>query len=365
MRHAKLSPSAAERWMSCPGSVHLAPDVSSTGASSVYAENGTAMHEVAEMCLRKNIAPQSFIGKTVNARVVTAAMVEIIQVYVHYIRSLSGQKFYEEKVTLAAVINDCYGTADCIVFENNTMRVIDFKTGGGFLVEAENNKQLMCYALGAYIKYSPVYDITAIALTIVQPPKGNIDACIITLDELVAFAESLKLAYAAIQNEPDKFVPSTAACKWCPAKASCPALARLANAAAAIDFRSITIETLDEWLTALPLLNMFITAVEAKAKDILLSGGTIFGWKVVEGRKTRTWADEQAAEIWLKNKGYKNIYTTPVLLSIAQIEIALKEEHLDLTALTAVRFGHPTIVKETDPRVSVDKNLSAKKDFGG
>ncbi len=48
--HALLSPSSAERWMQCPGSVALsygAPD-----SSSEYADEGTAAHELAAMCLR-------------------------------------------------------------------------------------------------------------------------------------------------------------------------------------------------------------------------------------------------------------------------------------------------------------------------
>lgn len=362
MAHAKLSPSASSRWMTCPGSVHLAPDVKG-GSSSIYAEKGTAMHTVSDDCLTKRLEPKSFIGKTVNGHIIVQDMVEIVQVYVNYIRSLKGHKFYEEKVTLAEVINDCWGTADAIIIEGSLMRVIDLKTGGGVRVEAEGNTQLLCYALGAYLKYAPAYDINTMTLTIVQPPMGNIDSWTISLEELLAFAEALKLSYAAIQNEPNKFVASDKACKWCHAKTQCPEMKRLANEAAAIDFKVMDVDTVEEWLPKLPLLNAFIEAVEAKAKDTLLTGGSIPGWKVVEGRKTRGWTDIPKTELWLKQQGYDQIYTKSVLLSVAQMEIALKGESLDMTPLITIGTGQPTIAPEKDKRSSVDKNLSAKKDF--
>lgn len=362
MAHAKLSPSASSRWMTCPGSVHLEPDIKG-GGSSVYAEKGTAMHEVSEQCLIQNIEPKSFIGKKANGHIVTNEMVECVQVYVNYMRSLEGHKYYEEKITLVEVINDCFGTADGVVVHGGLMRVIDLKTGGGVRVEAEKNTQLMCYALGAYLKYSPVYDIDTITMTIVQPPMGSIDSWTINLDDLFAFAEELKKSYSAIQNEPDKFVASDKACKWCHAKSKCPEMTRLANDAASTDFANLDADGIDSWMPKLGLLKTFIDAVEAKAKDTLLSGGSVRGWKVVEGRKSRDWVDQAQVEVWLKQQGYDQIYTKPELLSVAQMEKALKGEVIDLSSVIKISYGSPTIAPEKDKRPSVDKNLSAKKDF--
>ncbi len=50
MAHARLSPSAAERWMTCPGSVKLSEGREDKG--SAYAAEGTAAHELAEHILR-------------------------------------------------------------------------------------------------------------------------------------------------------------------------------------------------------------------------------------------------------------------------------------------------------------------------
>jgi len=47
--HAKLSPSSAARWMTCPGSVALSEGIEDT--SSKNADEGTMMHAFAAMCL--------------------------------------------------------------------------------------------------------------------------------------------------------------------------------------------------------------------------------------------------------------------------------------------------------------------------
>ena len=52
--HARLSPSAAIRWINCPGSIRLSDQVPPAG-SSEYADEGTAAHALAELKLRAEI----------------------------------------------------------------------------------------------------------------------------------------------------------------------------------------------------------------------------------------------------------------------------------------------------------------------
>ena len=51
MDHAVISPSAADRWIHCPGSVALTKDLEDKG--STYAAEGTLAHSICELKLRK------------------------------------------------------------------------------------------------------------------------------------------------------------------------------------------------------------------------------------------------------------------------------------------------------------------------
>lgn len=87
MAHAQLSPSSAERWMTCPGSVALskgAPDDSSS-----FADEGTDAHELAAKCLESGKDAADFIGETMGkGNVVGADMAFHVQGYVDYVRDI-------------------------------------------------------------------------------------------------------------------------------------------------------------------------------------------------------------------------------------------------------------------------------------
>ena len=62
--HAKLSPSGAHRWMACPGSIVLESNIPDKG--SVYADEGTAAHELAAWCLKDNMDPSNYLNEKIS-----------------------------------------------------------------------------------------------------------------------------------------------------------------------------------------------------------------------------------------------------------------------------------------------------------
>ena len=75
-----------------------------------------------------------------------------------------------------------------MIVGDETLTVIDFKYGVGILVDAENNPQMMCYALGALALFDGIYDIREVSMTIFQPRRDNISTYTIAKEELLRWA---------------------------------------------------------------------------------------------------------------------------------------------------------------------------------
>lgn len=362
--HAKLSPSGGEKWMTCPGAVHLEATVPDTDQSSEHAARGTAIHELSERCLNNETLPHVYIGEVINKLTIDEDMAECAAVYVNYVREIVGMKLYEKRVSLEHIIPDCFGTVDCVAMRPGHLIVADLKTGAGVPVSAEDNKQLQIYALGALKEFDWIYEFEKVTLVIVQPPLQSISTWTITVDELNEFAEELKAAYAAISNEPNKYVLSEKGCRWCKAKPVCPEQKRIAQEAAAKDFSSMMAQDVAESLELVPLLKQFIAAVEGFAKDSIITGNAIPGWKVVEGRRSRAWKDENQVIKFFTSKGLDHqIFTEPELLSVAQLEKKMKAVDVEFGDLIEVRTGQPTLAKDSDKREAIENGNRAAKDF--
>lgn len=361
MAHAKLSPSASATWMTCPGSVHLPPDPGSD-KSSEYAAKGTTMHSLSEKALSSGVQPSMFLGQVIDGYTIDQTMVDITTTYVEFVRSLPGLKRFEVKVSVQEIIQDCYGTADMLAMRPLHLTVGDLKTGSGNRVDAKDNTQLLIYALGAFLKFDPLYDFESVSMVIVQPPMENISTWTISRSELLEFADQLREAERRINEEPETYVLSEKGCKWCRSKSSCPEQRKLASQAAAIDFKT-TKDDLSDYMSMVDHLRGFCDAVENAVKEKLLAGVQVPGWKVVEGRRSRSWKDENVVKAALLEQGLTNIFTQPKLLSVAQMETALKKTGVDLEQYIEVKAGNPTVARESDGRSSTNKAEQAAKDF--
>ena len=159
--HSSLGASSASRWMACPASIPLSEGIEDS--TSVYAEEGTAAHEVCEMLLKGEILPESLNGFNVDHE-----MIEHCMMYVDYIneRSEDAEVYIEERVDLSHIDPSMFGTNDAAIYRPfKTLEVIDFKYGQGLAVDAEENVQLMYYALGMVKDM----DVEKVKMTIIQP----------------------------------------------------------------------------------------------------------------------------------------------------------------------------------------------------
>jgi hypothetical protein len=164
--HALLNASGSARWIPCPGSVALTKDMPEENSS--YADDGTRMHTA---------AAEMLLGQPLSV-LLDEEEQDIVQTYVDYVRREADghQLLVEQRVDYSDVIDvpDSFGTSDAVIFAGDTIVIVDLKTGRGVKVDAEENTQLMLYALGAISTFGVLGHFTEAKLVIVQPRLDHI-----------------------------------------------------------------------------------------------------------------------------------------------------------------------------------------------
>lgn len=357
--HARLSASGSHRWLYCPGSVKAEESLPNT--TSYHAEEGTAAHELAELALMGSGNTRDWLGKQLpesNAFTVTDEMANAVQVYVDYVRGFSGEHAYEQRIDFGDWVPEGFGTADAVIVQDDKIRVIDLKYGRGLRVDAEENTQAILYALGVYAEHELFIDIKNVVITIVQPRLDHIDEWEISISELLKRGEWIRQR-AEEANSPDaERVPGEAQCLWCKAKATCPALMKFTNAAIMSDFETLDLVNVDrltdsqlrQALDSKKLIIGWLDAVEMYIKERVENGGSFEGYKMVEGRSSRSWSDEKLAIEVLESELGEQAWEKK-LLSVAKAERSLGKAKLGVISDLVLRSsGKPTLVPESDKR---------------
>ena len=138
--HARLSPSSASRWVACPGSLRLIGERGIKDTSSRAAEEGTAAHELLEVCLLHGKPPIDYLGVRFNpcefephGFLVDKEMVDYItEVYnwtVDRVTRTKGKLFSERRVKPGDMFgrSDCQGTADVTIIHAPYITMGDLK----------------------------------------------------------------------------------------------------------------------------------------------------------------------------------------------------------------------------------------------
>lgn len=363
--HALLSASSSERWMRCPGSVAASKGMEDKG--SIFAAEGTAAHALAEHCLVNVVHPSDCVGQVFEGWTVDEEMAEHVQTYVDYVRQLTGEHFYEVHVDFSPWVSEGFGTSDAVVINTGekSITVIDLKYGKGVEVDADNNSQAQLYALGALNEYGDMCDIETINVVIVQPRRDHISEWQTDVKSLMTFAaKATQSAEEALKPNAKRY-PGEKQCQWCQAKATCPALKDYTEQALMVQFDDIsptalkpvdqlTDEQLTQALEAKKLIVGWLDAVEQRITDKLVDGEAFPGYKLVEGRSLRQWADEQIAiktlsEQYNEEQLYKKSFISP-----AQAEkLVGKKNATMLEELIVKPRGKPTLAPESDKRPAI------------
>lgn len=384
--HATWSASASARNFACPGALRLISLMDVPDRESEASAWGSACHQLAEKCLKTAADAADFIGTTEVTKERTVEvddeLAETAQVYVDYVRgSAAGcllmieQRFSLERIDPPF---DAGGTGDAVIYDavDRSLEIVDLKGGRGVVVEAEGNKQLRTYALGAMLANSTLA-VERITVTIVQPRAPHKDGRIRSetfhvadlmewTDELLAamwrsktafeaYSPAIVSAWAAEFLRPGSHCAST----FCAARATCPALQKAALDAAGVWFDAsdkphlsntpdkLMPEDIAKFLDTADMIDGWLNALRAYGHQQAEMGVVIPGYVLVPKQARRKFKEGVTAQTLAEKTGRDagDFLAEPKTLTVAQSEKVLGKEKGKLDGLWSAESSGTNLVR--------------------
>lgn len=364
--HAILSPSNAKRWINCTPSALLAEAEGSK--SSVYAEEGTLAHEIAEYALTKYLegAYDPIIDDAVPLKdehlenpLFGVDMADYIRSYCEYVigEGYEMQKqdggcrtFLERRVDITDFAPDSFGSVDVTLVSDKTIHIIDLKYGTGVRVSADMNEQMLMYALGT-LKSLKSEHIEKIRMTIAQVRLDHYDTFEMSKGELLDWAEKVlkPAAKMAIQGVGKQVIGSW--CGFCPVKAQC----RAQRDAILADFEEkpepllLSDEEIVDLIGKIDTYKSWIESVNKYVYDRAIQGHKWEGYKLVAGRTSRVIKDEAKIRQALLNEFLEDEVLNIKLKGIGDLEKLVGKKVFSARFGDAIesRPGAPKLVPES------------------
>lgn len=370
IKHALLGASSAARWIACPPSARATEHL--PGETSKYAEEGTRAHEVCEGTLRHRLAewehdqPVNFLLKAPDN---PPEMLKAANQYVDFVHLQWGlylhqpEVFIEQEVDVSQWVPGGFGTCDCLLIGDGILHIIDFKYGQGVPVNPERNPQLMYYALGAYALLDGIEEVSTVRLSIVQPRmQEEPQTWEISLADLLTWARDVLQPAAEMAWKGEGEFCTGPHCRFCKAHPTCRTwkdkYGPLAGFEPYPEPATLSDEELGEWLQKLEGLTAYARDLEEYAQQALMEGRTLPGWKLVQGRSTRKWTDQDAAFQQMQADGIDEamLYTrTPITLTVAEKMIGKKKFAETMSAFITRAPGAPKLAQASDPRPAYNR----------
>ena len=370
VQHALLSASSSQRWLNCTPSARLEEHFENT--SSIFAEEGTAAHALAEYKLKKYLGTNTekpvseFDGEELEYY--TGMYLDFAIEVIEKAKENCNDPIIliEQKLDYSCFVPEGFGTGDIVVVADNTLDIVDLKYGRGVVVMANDNPQMKLYALGALVLFDFLYDIENIRMTICQPRLENISTFEMSKEELLNWAEKeLKPKAELAINGEGEFIPGEH-CRFCKARYTCRARADEMLSLAKHDFKlpaMLTEEEIAEVLNLSQRISQWADDVYAYATEKAINEGIQWkGFKLVEGRSNRKYINEEEVIKTCMENGITDIYKQS-LKGISEMEKLMGKKMFSelISTLIEKPKGKITLVPESDKRQEV-KN-TAEIDF--
>lgn len=376
IKHALLGASSAARWIACPPSARATENL--PGETSKYAEEGTRAHELCEAHLRYSLScwehgeDSPMLGESIRLDGQPddpPEMCKAANQYVDFVHLQWGlylhqpEVFIEQEVDVSQWVPGGFGTCDCLLIGDGILHIIDFKYGQGVPVNPERNPQLMYYALGAYALFEGIEEVSTVRLSIVQPRmQEEPQTWEISLADLLTWAREVLQPAAEMAWRGEGEFCTGPHCRFCKAHPACRAwkdkYGPLAGFEPYPEPATLSDEELGEWLQKLEGLAAYARDLEEYAQQALMEGRTLPGWKLVQGRSTRKWTDQDAAFRQMQADGIDEamLYTrTPITLTVAEKMIGKKKFAETMSAFITRAPGAPKLAQASDPRPAYNR----------
>lgn len=370
-KHAFLSASASHRWINCPPSAKLCESI--PDSTSSYAQEGTDCHELCAYLVEKALG-RNTTDPTSTLTYYNSEMQNCAEEYRNFVleqveeakkHCLDPQVMIEQRLDFSKYVENGFGTGDCVIVADDVLHIIDYKHGLGVLVEATENTQLFCYALGALEIFDGLYDINEIKMSIFQPRRDNVDTYTISKEQLLTWANEVLTPTAKLAYEGKGEFKAGGHCQFCKAKAMCRKRAEFNLELAKYDFQMpATLEDI-EIAAILPKIDQLVSwgnDIKEYALKQAQSGVHFEGYKVVEGRSNRKYTNEETVANIVIENGY-DPYEKKLAGITAMTSLLGKKRFEELLGEYVYKpTGKPTLVPESDKRPAMNTN-TAKQDF--
>ena len=372
--HARFSPSKSDLWLRCTKGLDFIEELGIKDTTSPAAQEGTAAHTLLDKSLTERKPPATFKGEKFNEYEVSPDMLRAVEIAYDWVQRhvLDGYTLFNEQKLQIECTGE-FGTTDIGMLKKDHLIICDYKHGRGVDVHPEKNRQMRLYACGFLDTHKLWGKVNRLTLAIAQP---RVQEEVLMWDDTMEGLRYFRDRVAQIVDQIKRkeglvFMPTEKGCRFCPAKAQCKTYAAWAATAAGVEFDALVTgagcktqecnaltgqELLNVW-QASKQVNDWLKSVHSRIFQMLSDGDTSLGLKLVEGRSTRKWKDEEKVKEALLTLGFNpDDFAPRSLTGIGKVEALFPDKNdrkAFMQSMTVKPPGSATIATMDDPRPAV------------
>lgn len=347
--HAILSANGATIWLNCPAAARAQENFPDT--KSDFSREGTMAHAYSEANLRwfaervdRSVYDHLVAKVTAEAKAATfadgtpfwnQAFHDHCMEYVNRcIRAIAVAReetpdalvLLEQRLDYSDYAPEGFGTGDLVIITEKRLTVRDLKFGKGVAVDAEDNKQLKMYGLGAVAMFHMLYGFEEVVVEIDQPRKGGVSTSEpMSVTDLIAWGETVVKPAAKIAWEGLGPAIAGSHCAWCKARFTCRARAEAGLAVRGQDPQHLTDSEIIALFPKLPGIAKWATELAAWIQDQAVKGTREWpGYMLAHGRSNRVVKDQAGLVKALAEAGFDEFLlfetSEPQLIGLGELE---------------------------------------------